>query len=108
MTDRHRAAHRAAREEAAGLDGDRAFDRRVDRLAAHIAFERAEDQAVGLEYVFELAGVLPPARHDVRLDLQAAVDHVLDGVGDLKLATRRGPNCLDAREDLRREEVDAD
>ena len=52
------------------------------------ALDRVEDQPVGLEHVVEAAGVLPPAAHDVRLDAPAAVDEVLDRVGDLELAAR--------------------
>ena len=59
-------------------------------LGLEHGLEAVEDQAVGLEHVLELAGVLPPAGDHVRLHAQAAVDQVLDGVGDLELAPRRG------------------
>ena len=70
----------------AGLDDDLAFDARlgVDR-PVDAPLDRVEDQPVGLEHVLELAGVLPPALDDVRPDLEAAIDQVLDGVGDLEL-----------------------
>ena len=76
-------------------------------LAADVARDGAEHEPVGLEHVLELAGVLPPAGDHVRLDAQAAVDHVLDGVGDLELAAGAGRDGLDALEDGRREEVHA-
>ena len=43
----------------------------------------------------------------MRLDAQAAVDHVLDRVGDLEFVAGGGRDRLDAREDGRGEEVDA-
>ena len=77
-----------ALEPRAGLDDDAAVELRVDELAVAARDERVEDQAVGLEHVGELARVLPPAAHDVRLDAQPGVDQVLDRVGDLELAAR--------------------
>ena len=83
--DRRPADHRVL-DDRARLDHHLAFDarRRVDR-AVDPRLQRLEDQAVGFEHVLELAGVLPPARHQVRRDAQAAIDQVLDGVGDLEL-----------------------
>ena len=81
--------------------------RGLEQLAADVARDGAEHQAVGLEHVLEPAGVLPPAGDHVRLDAQAAVDHVLDGVGDLELAAGAGRDGLDAVEDGRREQVHA-
>ena len=49
-----------------------------------------EDQAVGLQQVVQLAHVLPPSLHDVRLDPQSPVDQRLDRVGDLELVAPRG------------------
>ena len=70
----------------AGLDDDFALDAGlgVDR-AVDAPLDRVEHQPVGLEHVLELARVLPPAVDDVRPDLEAAVDQVLDRVGDLEL-----------------------
>ncbi len=51
-----------------------------------------EDQAVGLQHVLDLAGVLPPPRDEVGLDLVALVHQVLDGVGDLQLAPPGRPD----------------
>jgi hypothetical protein len=56
-----------------------------------------ENQAVGLEHVLELAGVLPPALDDVRPDLEAAVDQVLNRVGDLQFVAEAR---LDASTDV--------
>ena len=81
---------------------------RLVQLALDVADDGAEHEAVGLEHVLELAGVLPPAGDHVRLDAQAAVDHVLDGVGDLELAAGAGRDGLHAVEDGRGEEVHAD
>ena len=71
------------------------------------ALERVEDQPVGLEHVLELARVLPPAVHDVGPDHEAAIDQVLDGVGDLQLVPRARRDPRDRLEDLRAEHVDA-
>ena len=54
------------------------------------AVERLENQAVRFEHVFELAGVLPPAVDDVRPDNEAAIDQVLDGIGDFELVPEAG------------------
>ena len=77
-------------------------------LAAARHVERLEHDAVGLQHVLELAGVLPPAAHDVRVDVQATLDQVLDGVGDLQLAAGRRLDAPDRLEDARVEHVDAD
>src|SRR5450756_2020974 len=105
--DHHRPAYRAAFDEAALADLYRALQRGLDDLAAQVALDGAEDEPVRLEHVFELAGVFPPAGDGVRLDAQAAVDHVLDGVGDLELAAGGGRDGFHALEDGRREEVHA-
>jgi len=102
------AADRAPLQPAAGADRHGALERGLEQLAAHVALQRAQDQPVRLQHVLELAGVLPPAGDDVRLDVQAAVDHVLDRVGDLELAARAGHDRLHALEDGRREEIHAD
>jgi len=41
------------------------------------------------------------------VDVQAAVDQVLDGVGDLELAARRGPDPLDRVKDVAIEHINA-
>ena len=79
-----------------------ALQRAVYGLAAHVALDAAQDEAVGLQHVLELAGVLPPTRDGVRFHAQATVDHVLDGIGDLELTARRRLDGLDALEDGRR------
>ena len=70
--------------------------------------EVVEDQPVRVEHVLHLAGVLPPAAHDVRVDAQPRVDQVLDRVGDLELAAPRRLDRPRGVEDRRREHVDAD
>ena len=80
----------AALEPRAGLDHDPTVDLGVDQLALDPRLDRVEHEPVGGEHVLELAGVLPPALDDVRLDAPAAVDEVLDRVGDLELAAGRG------------------
>ena len=72
------------------------------------ALEVLEHEPVGLEHVVELAGVLPPAAHRVALDPAAAVDQLLDRVGDLELAAPRGLDRPRRLEDRGREHVDAD
>ena len=67
-----------------------------------------EDQPVRLEHVLELAGVLPPAVDDVRADGQAAIDQVLDGVGDLELVAEARLDPVDRLEHFGPEHVDAD
>ena len=74
---------------APGFDDHATVDPRVDQLARDSGLDRVEHETVGGEHVLELAGVLPPALDDVRLDPQAGVDELLDRVGDLELATRR-------------------
>ena len=76
--------------------------------AVDAPLDRVEDQPVGLEHVLELAGVLPPAVDEVRPHLEAAVDQVLDGVGDLELVAEARLDALHRVEDRRREHVDAD
>ena len=88
--DDRRAAHGRALQPRAGLDHDPPLHARVDQLALDALVEVVEDQLVGLEHVLHLAGVLPPAVHDVRVDAQAAVDQRLDRVGDLELAAPEG------------------
>src|SRR5687768_10276756 len=70
--------------------------------------QRFEDQPVGLEHVLEFAGVFPPSRHQLRRDAQAAIDQVLDSVGDLQLVAQAGLDCLHRRKNLRPEHVNAD
>ena len=96
--DDDRPAHDRALDRRAGLDHDLALDARlgVDR-AVDAALDRVENQAVGLEHVLELAGVLPPALDDVRAHLEAAVDQVLNGVGDLELVAEARLDALDRR-----------
>ena len=87
----------AALEPGARLDHHAAVDLGVDQLALDAALDRVEHEPVGREHVLEPAGVLPPALDDVRLDAHAAVDQVLDRVGDLELAAGRWldrPRCV--------------
>ena len=72
------------------------------------ALDAVEDEPVGLEHVVQAAGVLPPAAHDVRLDAAAAVDEVLDRVGDLELAAGARLDRARGVVDAGREHVDAD
>src|SRR5665811_1374827 len=85
--DHRRAAHGRATQLRPGLDHDPALDLAglVD-LAVDARLELLEHQAVGLEHVGELAGVLPPAADDLRLDLVAVLDQALDRLGYLQLA----------------------
>ena len=107
--DDRRAAHDRALELRAGLDRDPALDpARVVGLAVHAALEVLEHEPVRLEHVGELAGVLPPAADRVALDPAAAVDQLLDRVGDLELAAPRGLDRPGGVEDRRGEHVDAD
>ena len=101
-------AHRRPLEPRAALDRHAALDARVDQLAVEALLDVVEDQAVGLEHVLHLAGVLPPAAHDVRVDPQPGVDQMLDRVGDLELAAPRRLDRARRVEDRLREHVDAD
>ena len=67
--DHRRAADGRALQHRARLDDHAAVDLGVDQLAVDAALDRLEDEPVGLEHVVEPAGVLPPAAHDVRLDV---------------------------------------
>ena len=59
----------------AGLDHDPALDLGVDVSSPSMrALDVLEHQAVRLEHVVELPGVLPPAADGVALDPLAAVD----------------------------------
>ena len=73
--DHGRAADDRAGQRRARLDDDPALDPRllVD-LALEPRLDLLEHEAVGLEHVGELAGVLPPAADDLRLDPVAVVD----------------------------------
>ena len=71
------------------LDYHLAGDLGVDQLALDAPGDLAEHESIGLEQVFGLARVLPPAPHLVRRDPHAPVDHALDGVGDLVLPAPR-------------------
>jgi hypothetical protein len=64
------------------------------------SLERLENQAVGFEHIFELAGVFPPTLDHLRPHRQAAIDQVLDGIGDLELVAKAGSNPVDRLEDL--------
>ena len=76
---------------APGLDHDPALDPRVlVDLALELGLQLLQHQAVGLEHVGELAGVLPPAAHDLGADRVAVVDQLLDRLGDLELAAPGG------------------
>ena len=107
--DDDRAADHRPLDRRARFDHDLALDARlaVDG-ALDAAFERVEDEPVGLEHVLELARVLPPALDQVRADLERAIDEVLNGVGDLELIAEARPDALHGGEDLRAEHVDAD
>ncbi len=72
------------------------------------AFDRVENQPIGFEHVLELPGILPPSVDEVRPHVEAAVDQILDRVGDLQLVAEAGLDPLHRDEDLRREHVDAD
>ena len=80
----------ASLEHRALLDHHASLHACVRQLAVDPFLEVVEDQAVGLEHVLDLAGVLPPAVHDVRVDPLAGVHEVLDGVGDLELPAPLG------------------
>ena len=101
-------AHGRALDPRARLDDDATVELRVLDHAVAARLERVEDQPVGLEHVGELAGVLPPALHDVGLDAHAPVDHVLDRVGDLELAARARRDRASRLVDGGGEHVDAD
>ena len=105
--DHGRPADGGALELRAGLDRHAALHPRVDQLAVVALLDVVEDQAVGLQHVRHLAGVLPPAVHDVGVDAAAAVHQRLDRVGDLELAAVGRLDRARGVEDRRREHVDA-
>ena len=91
------------------FDHDLPLDARVGVYRAFDApLERVEDQAVRLEHVLELAGVLPPAVDDVGPDVEAAIDQGLNRIGDLELVAEARLDGLHGVEHRRREHVDAD
>ena len=92
----------------ARLDDDAPLDLGVDQLALDPMLHAVEDQPVGLQHVVQAPGVLPPALDDVRLDAAVSVDQVLDRVGDLQLAARRGLDRARRVVDQGHEHVDAD
>ena len=67
-----------------------------------------EHQAVGLQHVGELSGVLPPAADHLRLDPLPALDQAVDRLGDLQLAAPGGLQGACRIEDRWTEEVDPD
>src|SRR5215216_1673555 len=70
--------------------------------------ERLENQPVGLEHVFELPRIFPPALDDVRPHGEAAIDQILDGVGDFELVAEARFDPVDRLEHLRAKHVHAD
>ena len=105
--DHRRPADDRALQARARLDDHPPVDLRLDQLALDRRLDRVEHEPVGGEHVLELAGVLPPAPDDVRLDPPPAVEQVLDRVGDLELAARRGLDRPGGVVDTRREHVHA-
>ncbi len=70
--------------------------------------EALEDQAVHLEHVGDVAGVLPVPGDRRRVDRAAVVEQPLDRLGDLKLAPPGRLEAGDRLVDGRGEQVDAD
>ena len=66
--------------------------RRID-LALDAPAERIQNRSVCIEDVGRLAGILPPALHHVRQNFEAAIDEILDRIGDFVLVA---PRRLDA------------
>ena len=106
--DDRRPADRRALEPRPALDRHAPLDARVDQLALVPLFDLVEDQAVRLEHVLDLPGVLPPAADDVRVHPQPRVHQVLDRLGDLELASLGRGDRARRVEDRRGEHVDAD
>src|SRR5438552_16349727 len=93
LADHEWAAQARALDRRARADPHNAFDRRrgVD-AALDLRLERRQHHAVPLQHVLDLAGVLPPTFDDVRAHALAGGDELLDGVGDLELATLGRPD----------------
>src|SRR5688572_28215066 len=89
--------HDLALDAALGVDAP--LDPRLDSI---------QDQPVRLQHVLQSPGVLPPAVHDVRLDGEAAIDEVLDRIGDLQLVAKAGLDALNRLEHVGPEHVDTD
>src|SRR3954470_7400234 len=106
--DDRRTAHGRALEPGALLDHHAALDARVHELTLHPLRQVVEDQAVRLEHVLHLTGVLPPAVDDVGIDAQAPVHQRLDRVRDLELVPPGGLDRAGGVEDRRGEHVDPD
>src|SRR5690606_34802917 len=98
--------HRGPLDHGAGLDDDLADELAVLDGPLDAPAQPAEHEAVGVEDVLGLAGVLPPARHDPRRHRLAGLDHPLDRVGDLVLALGAGLQALDRIVDRGVEDVD--
>lgn len=108
-SDDDRAPHDRALDDRALVDRDAPEQAAlfVD-AAAHLVLEpRVEHRRVGQQKVVFLARVEPPRGDALEVHLALELDQLGDGVGDLELAPRRGPNALDRVEDGGPEEVDA-
>ena len=77
-------------------------------LALDPGLDLLQNEAVGLEHVGKLTGVLPPAIDDLRLDSMAIVDQPLNRLSDLIFAAPGGLQGASGFEDRGAEEVDAD
>ena len=109
LADYRGAADDAVDDLAAGLEDDAPFDAGggVDRAGA-LRLQALEDGPVRFQDVAHLAGIDPAAFGDLAAHVEAVVDQVLDGVGDLQLAAGRGLDGVDGLEDAVVEQVDAD
>src|SRR6266853_1241756 len=106
--DRRATDHRVP-DDGRFLDDDLALDPGHGvEVAVDAAIDGVENQPVGLEHVLEAAGVLPPAVDDLGTHHEAAVDEILNRVGDLELLPEAWLDARDRFEDLRTEQVHAD
>ena len=102
------AADGASRELAAGADDDATAELVVaEECGAVVAFDVLEEEAVGVEDVFGLTGVAPPAFEAEGEDFVAGGDEVGEGVGDLEFPACGGLNGVDGFVDGGGEEVNA-
>src|SRR5581483_7468587 len=82
-----------------GLSGD---------AALYAALQVRQHHPVDVQHVVFLAGVDPAVGNDLRAHVEALVDQILDGVGDLQLVPPRRLDGSRGVEDVPVEHVDAD
>ena len=107
LPDAGRSSHDAVFHLGSALHGDLPADlgSLVD-ASLDLGLEGLEDQPIGLQEIFALAGVDPPSIVDVGMNAILFIEQVLDGVGDLELSPPGRLDRLDRLEDMVIEHID--